>query len=234
MRFLNIVRRFLGKPTVKNAVKNEILTACKSLLGNHTNIIFDIGAHHGRFSLEVPSYFEKSKIYCFEPSPESFRALERNLEKTSCHLSQLALSDKASEMDFYINEFEETNSLLPSKITGSDIDRLTSQKDIIKVQVSTIDKFCSEEKIDSIGLLKIDVQGNTLNTLRGAESLLRSKKIKVIYCEIEFLQIYKNQSLFHHVTAYLETFQYSLYSIYNIHYDVNNRISWADALYIID
>ncbi|MBT1702029.1 FkbM family methyltransferase [Chryseosolibacter indicus] len=234
MNFIKAIKGIVRKNDVAHPSKNSVLDKIDELLNEEVNIIFDIGAHHGRFAAQIAARFASAKIYCFEPSPDSFKTLKQNLNLEKFALVQAALSDFTGLADFYINEFDETNSLLPSKTTFSAIDRLTTKKEVISVRVSTVDEYCREQNISALDVLKIDVQGNTLKTLRGAEYLLRTKRIKIIYCEVEFLEIYEGQSLFHDVTLCLQKFGYSLYSLYNIHYDINERISWADALYCIN
>lgn len=234
MDFLKALKGLVRKSDMGQSSKNEVLDKIGNLLNEEVNVIFDIGAHHGRFAAQIAERFASANIYCFEPSPDSFKALTQNLNSEKFSLAQIALSDFTGLADFYINEFDETNSLLPSKTTFSAIDRLTTKKEVISVRVSTVDEYCREQNISALDVLKIDVQGNTLKTLGGAEHLLKAKRIKIIYCEVEFLEIYEGQSLFHDVTSYLQRFGYSLYSLYNIHYDINERISWADALYCIN
>ena len=60
----------------------------------------------------------------------------------------------------------------------------------VKIDADSLDN-CHKDEVDFI---KIDVQGGELNILKGAENLL--KNTLGIELEIEFVQIYKNQTLF--------------------------------------
>lgn len=211
----------------------QIIKIIKNLTSLNIDIVFDIGAHYGRYAKAINQQINNAEIYCFEPFPESFDILKGELNENCYHLFPLAMSDIESIQTFYVNELNETNSLLPSAVTNSEIDNLIVNKTIINVNVDTIKNFCKKEKIDHIDILKIDAQGNTINILKGATEMLQSKSIRIIQCEVEFIEIYKGQSLFHEVTSFLENFDYKLYSLYQIHYDINNRISWADALYFL-
>ena len=213
---------------------DKIIEVIKSLLNNDICIVFDLGAHHGSYSKAINDRVDDVQIHSFEPFPKAFSILEQKLAAPNYHLYPIALSNINGSAVFYINKLDETNSLLPSAITNSPIDFLTFNEKTIEVQVRTIDNICKQENISRIDVLKIDAQGNTLNILIGAVELLQLKKIKVIQCEVEFLEVYISQSLFHHTTTFLERYGYSLYSLYNVHYDVNQRISWADALYYLN
>ncbi len=227
-----LLERFLFRKTRKNnpVIDSQVLEIIKSELID-ASIVFDIGACHGSYSLAAINIFTAPNIHCFEPFPEAFEILKCNLTGENTTLNNCAISDKTTREIFYVNSLRETNSLLPSNLTNSSIDRLIKTEYNIIVNVETIDNYCRLKCIDEIDLLKIDAQGNTLNILKGSESLLRSNKIKCIQCEVEFLEIYKNQKLYHDIAGYLEQFGYRLFSIYNLHYDVNNRLSWGDAVF---
>jgi FkbM family methyltransferase len=207
----------------------EVLT---SLNGSQANILFDIGAHHGRYAALMNSKIGIQTTFCFEPTPESFAILNRNLVGLNYKHFSIAFSDFDGKAFFNINSFEETNSLLNSAPTGTSIDTLTKQKSQITVNVLTLDHFCDENRVDIIDILKIDAQGNTLPILNGAKKILEHSRVKLIQCEVEFIRIYESQYLYHDVAKYLDHFGYCLYSLYNIHHDINGRISWADAIFL--
>jgi FkbM family methyltransferase len=231
--FLNKVKSLLTRgSTVK--VEKAILDDIVLLTRGQAEVAFDVGAHHGRYAAELAKRIAVKKIFCFEPFPQSFNELKKNLKDSIYHHQQLAVSNYSGVATFYVNYFDETNSLLPSAATGSGIDRLTEQQGLIEVTVETLENFCEKNSIRKIDLLKIDAQGNSYNVLKGAVELLRNKAFKLIQCEAEFLEIYKGEHLYHKIAILLEEYGYSLYSLYNIHYDVNGRISWADALFFPD
>ncbi|MDB5014018.1 MAG: methyltransferase FkbM family [Daejeonella sp.] len=234
-RTLKFFHEFISNFKSKNESDHHIkvIEVIKTLLNNQLRVAFDVGAHYGSYSKALNIMAKDAQIHCFEPFPEAFCKLKNNLiNNNNVHLYQIALSDINGNAKFYINNSEETNSLLPSAITNSEIDNLTQNNRIIDVSVRTLDSICQQQNIVSIDLLKIDAQGNTLNILTGAIQLLKSLSIKVIQCETEFLEIYISQSLFPQTAVFLEKYGYFLYSLYNIHYDVNQRISWADAVYV--
>ena len=90
-----------------------------------------------------------------------------------------------------------------------------------------------KEKITHINILKLDIQGYELKALKGAEDLLRSKKIDLIYTEAYFIQQYHDQPLFPEIAMYLSKFGYQLQDIYNPIYG-NDKIAWCDAIFMRD
>jgi len=51
------------------------------------------------------------------------------------------------------------------------------------VTIKTIDSFLTEKKIPYIDFLKLDIEGNELNALFGAQEALKTNKIKSIQFE---------------------------------------------------
>ena len=63
-------------------------------------------------------------------------------------------------------------------------------------------------------------------------TLLKNKKIKLIYSEVEFMVLYENQPLFHDITAFLSQYEYQLFSIFNLRRDEKGALHTADAIYL--
>lgn len=214
-------------------VDEKILKAVDQLLNGRANNVFDIGAHVGRFALAASKFWPSAKIYCFEPFSDSFKTLQANLENQNCVIYNTAISSIESKSIFYINKNSETNSILKPISTNSIVDIETLNVNKLEVETLTLDNFFTSLNIENIDFLKIDTQGATFEVLTGASKLLQEKRIRVIQCEVEFVTIYENEKLFNHIWSLLESFQYKLYSLFNLHYEVNGRLSWADAVFIL-
>ena len=52
-----------------------------------------------------------------------------------------------------------------------------------KVEISTIDNYCSENAINHIHLLKIDIEGHELDALAGARRMFDKKSIDIVTFE---------------------------------------------------
>lgn len=57
------------------------------------------------------------------------------------------------------------------------------------VEISTLDKFCSENGINHIDLLKIDVEGNELDCLEGSRRMLAEGRINVVQFEFNEMNL---------------------------------------------
>ena len=68
--------------------------------------------------------------------------------------------------------------------------------------------------------------------LKGAENTLKNRKIDLIYVEVEFMQLYKSQSLYHELSSYLHSQGYYLYSLYNISVSKKGQMVYGDAIFL--
>lgn len=204
-------------------------------LTNKTNpIIFDIGACDGSSVQEFKKIFPDAVIYSFEPYLKSFENLAKlSDDYTGVYIYNLALSDNDGAMNFFVNKSKATNSLLKPLLTNSFIDEYISIEENIQVATKMIDTFLEDNKINEIDILKIDVQGGELLTLKGAKQALIDKKIKIIYTEIWLIEGYEGQPLYHDIAAYLAAFGYLPYGIYNMHYRKDGHFLWGDAIFYL-
>lgn len=195
-------------------------------------IIFDIGAHRGKFSLKLLTIFPWSKIYSFEPSSNSFQDLKKaSTMHPEITAFQYALGETERTSTINLNQFDETNSLFTARKTNSYIDALTRTFSTEEIIIKTLDSLCCELSIKAIDILKIDVQGSELNVLKGAKYLLSNQAIHFIYCEVEFLEIYQDQPLIEDIIKYLRVFQYTPIGFYNINYSHEGYLAWCDILF---
>lgn len=205
----------------------------KLLAGKKDLCIFDVGAHYGETALRYNTLFPGASIYSFEPFPDSVAKYQQNTrEYTNIKVFENALSNVQGETIFYSNSSDATNSLLDSNKTDSWIDNETKTNNTITVKTDTVDNFCKRMNLEFIDVLKLDVQGAELLTLQGASGMLKGKKINLIYTEVEFIEIYKGQPLFHDITAYLLQYGYKLFGLYTAHTLETGQLAWGDAIYI--
>ena len=140
-----------------------------SLLRKHVRpgmVVLDIGAHIGLFSVIAARWSGAgARVYAFEPAPSTHRVLERTLRMN--HLEgQVAPVNSAmglapGTIDFFVSDHEadNSNSLVPYKS-----DRPLRA---IPVKLDSIDHFVSEQKLQQVDFIKIDVEGAEYDTLRG-------------------------------------------------------------------
>lgn len=169
--------------------------------------IFDIGSCEGLDSIRYSRMFPNAKVYSFEPISENFAKIKENLEKyQSKNITpyNLALSDKKGETSIYKssgapkgaspdwNYGNKASSLLPPKEVLDIYDWCNfDEKEAVKTE--TLSNFCTDNGIDTIDLIHLDVQGAELMVLNGAEKFI--DKIFLVWMEVAYMELYDNQPL---------------------------------------
>ena len=139
--------------------------------------IFDVGGNFGQSAIRFSQAFPKAQIFTFEPVPDSFRKLNSNiLGKKGIQSFNHGFGDVSGSFEIQIQPNSGANTLIGSK----------SPHGSVKIHLETIDSFTSAKGIDSIDLLKIDVEGYELNVLRVAAGLLARGAVRYVYAECVF------------------------------------------------
>ncbi len=123
---------------------------------NTKPVIIDCGSNIGMSVLYFKYLFHDAKIMAFEPNPNTFRLLQKNMEVNGIRdveLHDIALSDREGEISFFVSS--DPGTLLGSTRSdrGGDVE--------LKTKADKLSKYIrNQQKID---LVKIDVEGSELN-----------------------------------------------------------------------
>jgi FkbM family methyltransferase len=127
------------------------------------------------------------RVICFEPNAEVFRALRENVgnwrKDPRCgtfDLHQAALGKEPGKAFLHMNDW-----FLNNRGTSWISDQVESAKDLrhIEVPLRTLDEILGHAA--TIGVMKLDVQGQELNVLRGTAGLLKRHAVRDIVFEEE-------------------------------------------------
>ena len=157
-------------------------------------VVFDIGANKGQSIKFFKKVYPESIIYSLEPSLRTFKALQgnlKNMQVSGVSIFQFGLGDKSEVKDFYESILDETSSfVLPNKNSSYFKKKnkiLFENSDhafrVVPADVTTLDEFINENKIGTIDILKIDVEGFEFEVIKGACSALEKKDIKIVQFE---------------------------------------------------
>lgn len=148
------------------------------------SVVFDVGASIGEWSQSVINYVKPIKLYSFEPIPDVFMQLERNLRQQGATLTRIALSNTVGTHTFvYYQRNTQTAELSGFFQRPLVEERCNIQPTFLTVQTDTIDHFCYEQDVKEIDFLKIDTEGAELLVLQGAQNMLKENRIKLIQFE---------------------------------------------------
>jgi FkbM family methyltransferase len=207
--------------------KKAIEYVHEKLMGTINPILFDVGANVGLYAALLKQIFiENSEVYCFEPSKKTFERLLINTEATlGINAFNFGFGDKAAAVTLF-SDAEESGmaSVYPRRLDHFGIKMNNSEE----IEIKTIDDFCLENHIERINFLKIDVEGNEMKVLHGADRLIKANAIDFIQFEFGGTNIDSK--------TYFQDFYYLLkdkYYIYRIVKDGLYRITNYRELYEI-
>jgi FkbM family methyltransferase len=142
-------------------------------------IAIDIGANIGYISFVFAERVRNGTVMCFEPHPTLYEELESNVaslrkQKTSAQIKtfQEALGPESGELPLHIPpdfSHHRGESTLASDTNGH-------CGHVVNVKVGTLDQLLSNG--ETIGVIKIDVEGFELEVLKGASRLFQEKRVR--------------------------------------------------------
>lgn len=224
----------------KKEFGNNILRDFKTLYSeNKTLTIFDIGANLGQTSLEFVECLPNSTIYAFEPDPNTFVSLNdiiRDYKNIKSY--NLGFGERNDKMELSISKVSGGNSLLSlseniNKYAKGDWTEKVGTK---IVDITTLNMFCRDNKINKIDILKIDTQGYELKIIEGGDQVVIPSFTKVVYIEVLFVELYKQQAYFNDIYATLTKRGYKLMGFYNKFHKVEkpHYLLWCDAVFVCE
>ena len=158
----------------------EVIKEIKYNLKSGSNFI-DGGANIGFFSLIASKIVGSTgRIIAFEPTPSTYSFLKKNIKVNNLKnitTIRKGLSSSEKKLSFILKNNAEANSII------SDENKIFKNEDqIIKINTVTIDKFCEENNLKKIDLIKLDVENHELEAIKGARKILSiNQNIKIIF-----------------------------------------------------
>ena len=196
--FIGVILRFLERYFFDPKLKKSLVLALEEskVTQSHSAVdevvCFDIGANRGQTIRLFKEVIPNCKIYAFEPHPNIFRTLISSfkMEKVvKCF--NLAVGESSGKFPFWVSPLDEASSMhLPDPdstwnrkkalILGIDPKKMYKK---IDVEVVTLDEFTLQHGIQSIDVLKIDVEGGELQVLLGSKSIFQEGRVSVVQYE---------------------------------------------------
>lgn len=146
------------------------------------DVVWDIGASYGIYSLFASSKLSSGKIYAFEPEIKTYKLLEKNIRLNNLQNIvplNYALSDCEGFVDLYVSD--SANIGTHSLVMRDDFP--VSKKGKL-VNVRTGDKIVQGREVCLPNVVKIDVEGAEMNVLEGMKDILFTPKLRLIQIEI--------------------------------------------------
>jgi len=167
--------------------KNNELYMLKEILmnGDYTKyqairrgqVVVDIGANIGLFSISSALIDSNITIYSYEPDPGAYSRLMRNIEynklDSQIHAFDTAIAGRSGSALFYVNPVSSTASTF--------FNNQASDREKVEVRVKTLPQILEENNIDVCNFLKIDCEG--------AETDILYSTPKVYFDRIDYISL---------------------------------------------
>jgi len=187
---------YLANYTLQYSFERKIIKLIKN---KKKLVVFDVGCYRGIFVKTILNLIgkRKYKFYLFEINRKAKKYLENILKLKNIYYNEIALCNKNGTANYNYNRFFESAGSSLSNVVKNDTRWNFSRKLIMKillrspksfvkykVPTTTLDSFLKKNKIKSIEILKIDIEGSEYDLLKGAKTALKKNKIKIILIEI--------------------------------------------------
>jgi FkbM family methyltransferase len=186
-----------------DAAAEDVLAAIKRDLPRKADqVIIDVGANAGQWTLRCARQFPQARIHALEPVPDTFRKLSSAVKAfPNIQLHCTALGREWGELPLLLAEDPTMSRFAPTAST----DRTTV------VRVVTLAEFCRDHDIGPIDLLKIDTAGHDLEVIVGAEEVL--DRVDFLQCVVSANPHNRFHASFEEVLQHLRGRGFSVYRI---------------------
>ena len=153
-------------------------------LAKASEIILDIGANTGLFSILSAISSPDSTIYAFEPYQTNYKRLQKNISLNSIkniHTQEIAIADKDALITFNIPKNKKISCVSSAEQNFSKKIHPELEWEYIHVKAITLDSFAKQTINKKINLIKCDVESFEMNVFKGAHSILETDKPTIIF-----------------------------------------------------
>lgn len=175
---------------------------------SETPVIVHAGTHFGEECIdEFSKIFPKSsRIFTFEPCLASYTFSNNRIDThdtmgfENIKIFNLGLSDINTDAKLHLSSQCNTHSLFvkdPDKVYTH-----PQTEHDEEVKLVSLNTWCPENGVAYIDFISLNIEGNELKALQGASELLPNTK--VIYIEVNEIEVWIGCSLFEDVNEFLE------------------------------
>lgn len=159
----------------------EHILSCWEAHAAGAEVVFDVGANAGVFSLAALAAQPDVLVHAFEPTPEiAARLLHtariNGLDRLHVHEVAVAAETGTAWLHRWRGELDSNE--------GMNYITVTQHSSAESVATISLDAFCSERGIERIDLLKLDIQGQEPLALAGAQRMLLERRILMVFAEL--------------------------------------------------
>ena len=171
------------------------------------SIFWDIGANIGLYSLYSLTLKKNLNVVAFEPSPQNFTILTKNITLNKMSENITAIPNPLDSINNNISFFKENDiEEAGSKSTFDNITENKNYSNLYKTIGLSIDYLIESKILEVPNYIKIDVDGNERRIIEGASNTLNNKNIKSVLIESNDVNNEKEK-----IIQFLKTKEFKLY-----------------------
>lgn len=163
-------------------------------------VAFDVGANKGMYisMLQRCARGRAMDIHAFEPDGDLVGQLQRTFSASKdLRIVPKGVSDRMGTAIFHKHAHTVLSSFHVAEThPASYRDKTVSEA--VEVHLITIDDYCAEHGITFIDHLKIDTEGHDLFVLKGAQRMLRERRIGALQFEFSEMNLLSRTTFFDH------------------------------------
>lgn len=156
-----------------------------------------------------------AQIWSFEPDPDMYAPLQVAIAADPWALA-VAMAGDSEDRATTLNRNNRsgTNSMAPIRDDSGWAREIEAcQRDTVDVRLVTLDSYGAREQIGQIDFAKFDIQGFEPEALKGAQGLLKARRISLLQLELIPAAFYGRITTFSDVKCWLLPHGYRLMTI---------------------
>jgi FkbM family methyltransferase len=193
--------------------------------------VIDAGANRGSFTDAFLQLHKSRRLVLVEAIPELAEKLRAKYAGwPGISVVSAALSDSNGVAPFQINRSEASSSLLPIDPRNSAwFSRDLRVARTVEVPTITLPSLIEDQALETVDLLKLDLQGAERFVVTGAGAAL--DRVRVIYTEVFFAPLYADAWLFGEMNDFLVSRGFKLCGLSNIVHASDGDLIQANATF---
>jgi FkbM family methyltransferase len=177
-----IIDKWLPNWLTRNGIKNPI--------------IFDVGANIGNYASKLASSLPNSSIHAFEPNPETYKKMiVRMAGNNQIKVNQSAVGAETGQITLHgaVNTEASEHCTIYKNVLINQHSYIDISECI--VPITTVTRYCEDNGLNEIHLLKIDTEGHEFDVLLGAKEMIQEGAIHLIQFEFNEMNVVSRRFL---------------------------------------
>lgn len=144
------------------------------------DVVIDVGAHCGKYAVPSGKLVKKTgRVIAFEPIPETHKALKRNIALNELsNVIPLQLATYSENRPMWLVGWNLKFHPEPHPATSG------NPRGCVQVEAVTVDSVLQKLGIETVDYVKIDVNGGSVDTLKGMSKTLSESPLCKILIEV--------------------------------------------------